>query len=163
MPFPCLTQMLFHPPYTPLDGRTFRADGQLVVLAGVEVPPLKGICSGGKGEKFVCGLEARAALYNFMSTSAVECTPAFDVPPPFWLEKTALFARCRARDQDLALLATTLGYARPVLAEDPALVDAADRAQRDNLGLWAGGWQIISTGGDWRELLAPKRPKQASE
>jgi hypothetical protein len=133
---------IVQPPLYSFDGTSFRRGDAIVLLWGVNGPKGEDVCLDADGRRWSCGLQARAALHNTVAGRSLQCQPRKALPAG------TLAAACRMADaggrqgSDLAALLVAQGWARPD-AEGQALYAAeAEKASREQVGLWRGGWIV---------------------
>jgi endonuclease YncB( thermonuclease family) len=116
-----------------IDGDTLQVDGAIVQLYGIDAPELGQLCES-DGSLRHCGVDAALALRKLIDLSRGEfhCSP--------WQGEGAASDPttyvCEVRDEDVAEVLLDNGYGLTLPGSFPDYVEAQQRAQRAELGIW---------------------------
>jgi len=114
------------------DGGTLQSGSVVIKLAGIAARDDEATCKGTNGKAWPCGAAAKAALTRLIHARAVTCE----------VQKQSttkdVVARCSVAETDLSTWMVRQGWAEPKDTNEPALVQAAEAAKQDKLGLWRG-------------------------
>jgi endonuclease YncB( thermonuclease family) len=114
-------------PLTVVDSVTFEALGTRYRLAGLEPVPSDRICRNDKGERWACGLRARASLSSLLKSEPVRCAPEGKV-------EDSEIVECRRLGRDLGETQVRDGHAIASAGGDYVDREAAARAASE--GVW---------------------------
>jgi endonuclease YncB( thermonuclease family) len=129
----------FEPPYEPIDARRFRAGDTTIVLTGIDAPERMTLCEDFSKARWICGIQARAALYYLIRAETLTCLEAENQP----VTEKHLAGTCTFGARDVATELVRSGYARPMgVAPGPAMLKAEDEARMALRGLWDGNWTL---------------------
>lgn len=134
----------FAPPYLPVDARSFRAGEAGFILADITVPPVRAVCVDETGERWICGIMARAAAYNLIRAEPVACLPKPEAAPMPTVEPDTVVGTCFFSQGNLAVELVRLGFARPAGAPSREMIAAEEEARAARRGLWRGDWKILT-------------------
>ena len=124
------------PSFTIIDSRTFGDDKATVILAGIETPTFNAVCMDDEGNRWACGLRARAALNNILRKGQIKCRGTRD-------NSTMLLATCTNASGDIAEQMVAEGFARS--DKTPSPYASQEKTARDAArGLWKGRWAIVT-------------------
>lgn len=124
-----------------IDGTAFQRGEDAVRLDGVEGPRRDDVCRDEAGRMWACGLQARAALHNTVAGRALRCQPRRSLPGGE-MAADCVIAGKEGAEANLARLLVAGGWARSAAAE--AHGEQTEQARAGGLGLWRGGWSIVS-------------------
>jgi endonuclease YncB( thermonuclease family) len=132
---PTSTLVTLEPPYAIVDGLTVKTVDRVVRLAGLEGPPREAICFDEKGYLWACGLQARAALNNLITSRSVPCKV-------IGRDNEADVAHCQVDRADLGRKLVAAGWARPAPDQQADYSTELKAASEASMGMWNGGWKI---------------------
>jgi endonuclease YncB( thermonuclease family) len=114
-------------PLTVVDSVTFESLGTRYRLAGLEPVPANRICRNDRGERWACGLRARASLSSLLKSEPVRCAPQGTVDDVEAVE-------CQRLGRDLAEAQVRDGHAIASAGGD--YVDREATARAASEGVW---------------------------
>jgi endonuclease YncB( thermonuclease family) len=131
------------PPYDPEDGTTFRTEKIAIRIAGIDAPGMDAICFNAERQRWACGRQSRAALYNLIRNRALSCLPQIGVQGQPKGDLNLTPAKCLAEGTDIATEMIRLGFARSTGFPTPEQDLAQEQARAGMRGLWNGNWSVI--------------------
>jgi len=134
-----------------LDGDTLRFGALKVSLNGIDAPELKQTCRDDEGERYACGRDARLFMDGLLADQTVSCRLFSRTPPPL---NTAI-GICETAEGDLSEAMVEAGWALPYGQAGLKLQDAAALAQQQDLGIFAGDFQLPAA---WRRGYSLQGP-----
>lgn len=127
------------PPYDPIDARSFRASDVTIILTGIETPERTAICEDIEKVRWICGIQARVALYYLIRADALACVRGRDEPAA----GQVLRGTCTIRGRDVATELVRTGYARAAGLPSREMAEAEAEARAALRGLWRGNSKIV--------------------
>ncbi len=112
---------------TVLDSVTFEAQGIRYRLSGLEPVDANRICRRGTGERWACGLRARASLSGLLRSEGVRCAPAGRVDDVEVVE-------CRRLGRDVGEVQVRGGHA--LVADGGPYAEKEAAAKAASEGVW---------------------------
>jgi endonuclease YncB( thermonuclease family) len=100
-----ITARSFKPPYLPVSAVEIGANGWNIVLTGLNAPRVNTVCMRRSGERWPCGIMARAALYNLIRQNDMHCIGATD------MVNRRIEGSCYVRGEDVSLALLAGGWA----------------------------------------------------
>lgn len=126
---------------TVIDGDTIDVSGTRIRLHGIDAPEGGQLCARANGAVWKCGDAASLALTRQLGRSQVRC----EASGQDHYRRT--IAVCFTAGVDINQWMVANGWAVAFRRYSMAYVSAEDRAQKANLGLWAGTFEMPW---DWR-------------
>ena len=135
-----LKPIRFDPPYDPIDAKSFRASDVTITLTGIETPERTAICEDFEKVRWICGIQARVALYYLIRADTLSCLRGRSEPGV----AKQLRGTCSIKGRDVATELVRTGYARTVGLPNREMAEAEAEARAALRGLWRGNWTIVS-------------------
>jgi len=121
------------------DGGTLEAGGAVIRLAGIAAHGAEDTCEDARGKIWPCGAAAKAALAKLVRARAVTCTLLKSGERNIFSGKHTIVARCSLGGTDLSAWMVRQGWAEPQEPNEAPLIEAAQAAKKERLGLWRDG------------------------
>lgn len=129
----------FDPPYDPIDAKTFRASDVTITLTGIDAPERTAICEDFGKVRWICGIQARVALYYIIRADTLSCLRGREEPEA----GKSLRGTCTIKGRDVATELVRTGYARAAGLPSREMAEAEAEARTALRGLWRGNWTIV--------------------
>jgi endonuclease YncB( thermonuclease family) len=134
------------PPYLSVDGSTLMWGDRQLRFHGIDGPSAIQVCMDEVGQRWACGLQARAALHNLLAGRSLICAPRMSG------QGQDLTAVCRLTSPGMTEEGISIarelvrrGWARPSDPADGYFTEAEAAARKDRAGLWRGDWTFVPT------------------
>lgn len=126
-----------------IDGDTLEIGGQRIRLLEIDAPESSQTCQLRNGRDWPCGRRAAFALANHIGRSHVTCT--FNSTDRY----DRVLARCSSGGADLGAWLIRRGWALPYYGRSSEYLRAAQLAENDGVGIWAGTFEVPQK---WRRI-----------
>ncbi len=125
------------------DGDTFRLNGAIIRLAGIDAPEYHQLCADAAGSPWPCGKVARERLASLVGAAAVDCTVA---ATDRYQRRVARCATVAAGDLGAAMVRAGLAIS-PAERGTAVYVEEEIAARQAKHGIWQGAFDRPA---DWR-------------
>lgn len=126
-----------------IDGDTLEIGGQRIRLVEIDAPESAQTCQLRSGRDWPCGRRAAFALADHIGRSHVACT--FSGNDRYG----RVLARCTSGGADLGAWLIRQGWALPYYGRSSEYLRAAQLAESDGVGIWAGTFEAPQK---WRRM-----------
>ena len=125
------------------DGDTIKFNNKKIRLHGIDTPEIKQLCKNKNGEDYKCGVKAKLALINLISSHQVKCSVHGKD------RYKRLIATCFVKNININEWLVKKGWALAYRRYSKDYVDEELFAKNNKLGLWRGDF---SEPWKWRRL-----------
>ena len=125
------------------DGDTIKFNNKKIRLHGIDTPEIKQLCKNKNGEDYKCGVKAKLALINLISSHQVKCSVHGKD------RYKRLIATCFVKNININEWLVKEGWALAYRRYSKDYVDEELFAKNNKLGLWRGDF---SEPWKWRRL-----------
>ncbi len=133
--------VMFQPPYDPVDATRFKSGDLIVQLADLEGPSASAVCFDSDQNRWGCGRQGRAALYNLIRQETLRCRGIAQSAQSS--DPVVLQASCESAQGDIAVELLRTGFVRTSRFSSPVRREAQSEAQTAQRGLWNGNWGVV--------------------
>ena len=114
------------------DGDTIKFNNKKIRLHGIDTPEIKQLCKSKNGEDYKCGVKAKLALINLISSHQVKCSVHGKD------RYKRLIATCFVKNININEWLVKEGWALAYRRYSKDYVDEEVFAKNNNLGIWRG-------------------------
>ena len=114
------------------DGDTIKFNNKKIRLHGIDTPEIKQLCKNKNGEDYKCGVKAKLALINLISSHQVKCSVHGKD------RYKRLIATCFVKNININEWLVKEGWALAYRRYSKDYVDEEVFAKNNNLGIWRG-------------------------
>ena len=114
------------------DGDTIKFNNKKIRLHGIDTPEIKQLCKNKNGEDYKCGVKAKLALINLISSHQVKCSVHGKD------RYKRLIATCFVKNININEWLVKEGWALAYRKYSKEYVDEELFAKNNKLGLWQG-------------------------
>lgn len=115
-----------------VDGDSLKIDETSIRMAGIDAPEYYQTCKDKNNEQYNCGIEAKNALDAMVEGKNVRCDK---VSKDIYNRE---LCECYADGVSLNLKMLEKGWAVPYRTDNKGYKKAAEKAQKDKIGIWQG-------------------------
>lgn len=131
------------PPLLSIDGTGFRRGEDIIRLDRIVGPRAGAVCLD-SGQRWSCGLQARAALHNLVAGRKLSCQPRKALADGGIGADCSLAAKDDLPAGDVAHLLVGAGWAQPLPGGEAEFAAELEKAKVAGAGLWRGGWHVVA-------------------